>query len=271
MSEYSQHRAKLLVMSNQQSKFKIYLIYGDKKQRKAANPAKVFVIFCLMNDLNSKPLPVNLLFIDWTVNQLFFFFMDPRSSQYLSLLYHVRSTAQRQETYWKMGFPACLSFALSWKQLIWEAEECNPAPLLWRSPFSVLEKWSFVRRSMRVAHKKVPSLPPLMYTVPQGLRPPGRAVFPRRRTASRGPHHCIHCLICALFIGAAHLYVFCHTLEGFSICSMCCQFAGGKKWTERFSLLFFTHTQPIGCSMGTMSRHCAVADKGPSQTVWEFK
>lgn len=104
-----------------------------------------------------------------------------------------------------------------------------------------------------------------------------------------------HCVLCApFFIGCrvtSRLYAFCHTLEEFSICSMCDFSAQAKKkkkvrkkrererdmdgMAPSLQVSSCSFSQPawsIGChTCKQWGRHCAVADKGPSQTVWEFK
>lgn len=103
--------------------------------------------------------------------------------------------------------------------------------------------------------------PPLMHTVPYVTRG-SKGAFTRvgRSAVSQGLNLCTHCLVCALFIGVrlpTILYVFCHTLEEFSIRSLC-DFSAQKKKKKRkktgwkgFSLserlLLFTPTRSIGC------------------------
>lgn len=120
---------------------------------------------------------------------------------------------------------------------------------------------------------------PLMYPIPYATRG-SQAAFTRvgRSAVSQGLHLGTHCLVCALFTGVrlpTILYVFCHTLEEFSIRSAC-DFSAPKKKErdrmERFLSLrtavpFHTNMVYRMSHMQTMGRHCAVADKGLSQTV----
>lgn len=131
-------------------------------------------------------------------------------------------------------------------------EKHNPTIYLCSSPatFSFLCPWKmivffFTRRCMGVAHTKKKSLPcppSLMYTVPYVTRAfkdswtssfyktETLRCFMRPPPLHTQPHLCpIHW--CRL---TGHLYVFCHTLEEFSICSMCDLYG-----------CFFSHTNSV--------------------------
>lgn len=69
-----------------------------------------------------------------------------------------------------------------------------------------------------------------MYIEMYVTRAPKAAFFYKNRTqwsraaAHRASTNGTQCLVCAFFIGCqvtSSLYAFCHTLEEFSICSMC--------------------------------------------------
>lgn len=98
---------------------------------------------------------------------------------------------------------------------------------------------------------------------------------------SRGLHLCTHYLICALFIGTDVPAIYTSSVTPqrnfpyvrcvISMLSVC--WGGGGVDSQVLCKAVLSHTCSvyIGCYMWTMSRHCAEADKGPSQTVKEFK
>lgn len=180
------------------------------------------------------------------MNRLISLQVDPRSSQYFLLFDYVRTITQKQE-----------------------AHSC--------------EKHTFFMRGLGVGG--FPGPPFLMYTVlyvTRVFKDSWRSSFYKTETLRcfmrPPPLHTQPCLCPIHWCGlASHLYVFCHTLEEFSICStrgfavVSLQEKNGRKGSFSARLPFFTQTRSIGWYMRTMSRHCAVADKDPSQTVEEFK